>query len=277
MEAASEHEEQDVWQEVQTLLLSYVPAGQSVRQASLRGLSFLLLVHASQTFSSLQLAQFSMLHATHAVPVVLGFLLLLQAEHLSVASVFEHILQSTMPSVSSPHDTHLLPLTSSSFANSVLSEAQLSTHVPSALRYLLFPHFVQVTRGVEDPLAEGSSEHLPQLSMPPFAAVPQETQTFLSPLELSVVGKCVPSSLHVDSSRQDVVGVSPVTAFRYRSVVHSVHVAALVPGADNWSGLVHLAQFLIPTCFLSVSTVTPVVSLHKIQESEVSALAGFLK
>ena len=120
-------------------------------------------------------------------------------------------------------------------------------------------------------------EHFAQFSIPPFAVVPQETHTFLSPLELSVVGKCVPSSLHVDSSRQDVVGVSPVTAFRYRSVVHSVHVAALVPGADNWSGLVHLAQFLIPTCFLSVSTVTPVVSLHKIQESEVSALAGFLK
>ena len=86
-----------MWQGVQTLLLSYVPAGQSVRQASLRGLSFFLLVHASQTFSSLQLAQFSMLHATHAVPAVLGFLSLLQVRHLSVSPVFEHSWQSATP------------------------------------------------------------------------------------------------------------------------------------------------------------------------------------
>ena len=41
MEAASEHEEHDVWQGVHTLLglpVSYVPAGQAVKQASLRGL-----------------------------------------------------------------------------------------------------------------------------------------------------------------------------------------------------------------------------------------------
>ena len=90
---ASEHEEQDAWQRVHTLLLlpvSYVPAGQSVRHASLRGLSFLLLVHTSQTFSSLQLAQFSMLHATHAVPVALGSLLSAHVSQVIVLLLVVH-------------------------------------------------------------------------------------------------------------------------------------------------------------------------------------------
>ena len=107
---------------------------------------------------------------------------------------------------------------------------------------LSLEHFVQVTRGVADLLTEASSEHSPQFSMPPLLLSLQARHFFL--LSALSLGKY--PVLQSSALTQDVAEVGLETVFRYRLALHSVYVAALVPGADNWSGLVHLTQLAMP-------------------------------
>ena len=82
-------------------------------------------------------------------------------------------------------------------------------------------HFVQVTRGVEDPLAEGSSEHSLQSAMPPSDALLHATHLF--PALSSALGKN--PDPHSDASTQEV---ESLVVLRYLPVPHFVHVTLLL-------------------------------------------------
>ena len=117
VEAASEHEEHDVWQGVQTLVLSYVPAGQLSRQASLRGLN-LSLEHFVQVMSTV-------------LPS-------------AVERSSEHSPQLVMPpSDTVSHAAHLFPVLSSALGKNPDPHPDAATHVPveplSTFKYVLVP------------------------------------------------------------------------------------------------------------------------------------------
>ena len=86
---------------------------------------------------------------------------------------------------------------------------------------LSLEHFVQVTRGVVDLLAEGSSEHSAQFSMPPLLASLHGTHLF--PALSSALGKS--PDPHPDASTQEVE--SPAV-LRYLPVSHFVHMTLLL-------------------------------------------------
>ena len=108
------------------------------------------------------------------------FLLVLHCEHVTRGApdrageaVAVHWVQSAIPPLSlSLHKTHLFPLVESFFTNSVLG-AQLSAHVPSALRYLGDAHFVQVAFWLLllEPLVAGAV-HSVQLAIPTLLSAP---------------------------------------------------------------------------------------------------------
>ena len=112
-------------------------------------------------------------------------------------------------------------------------------------------HFVQVMSTVEDLLAEESSEHSAQFSMPPSDALLHEAHLF--PLSASFFGNA--AGPHCDTSTH--VPVEPLSAFKYvlpPIVLHLLHL--LLPAS------VQIAQFS---------------SSHPIQESVVAAVSEFLK
>ena len=78
-------------------------------------------------------------------------------------------------------------------------------------------HFVQVTRGVVDLLAEGSSEHSLQFSIPPSDALLHEAHLF--PALSSALGKN--PDPHPDASTQEV---ESLVVLRYLPASHFVHV-----------------------------------------------------
>ena len=203
---------------MQTLLLSYVPAGQLSRQASLRGLSFFLLEHASQTFSLSQLAQLFMVHVTPAVPAVLGFVPLLQAEQLSAPEFLEHVLQSATPSVLSPHGTHFFPFSASFLGKNPNMHSNTVTHEvesPAVLRYLPALHVVHVTLVVS----------YVQAAHPVTPAAAGVRPVFL-PLHNWQIFFCVLLSMcsKYPSGHHETQEVDPVGVCR-KPVAHSVHVA----------------------------------------------------
>ena len=100
------------------------------------GLTLLVLSHASQTPFALQWEQPATWHSKHLVPALLGFLVLsgVQAEHLSVISVFEHVLHPSMPPfVASLQGAHMLfPVLFSTVGKLAPLQSALATHVPVA-------------------------------------------------------------------------------------------------------------------------------------------------
>ena len=82
-------------------------------------------------------------------------------------------------------------------------------------------HFAQVIRIAPALLAEGSSEHSPQFSMPPSATVLHAAHPF--PVLSSALGKN--PDPHSDASTQEV---ESLVVLRYLSASHFVHVTLLL-------------------------------------------------
>ena len=153
VEAASEHEEHDVWQGVQTLLISYVPAGHAARHASPRGLS-LFEVHSVHVTAVPALvddalrehfAQFSMPPLLVSLHFTQTFLLLL-------------LVVGKNPSLHCPAATQLVVLPSVFRYRSPVHSVQVAG--PAVLGFV---HLAQPTTPVQppDPVASPHETHFP--------------------------------------------------------------------------------------------------------------------